>query len=784
MTLQDGYDHVCQIHGTGPNNPKAMFIGIAPGKVEATKTFEVFTGPAGKFLTATLKALNIERESCFLTNLICWWEDSPTEREIDICWSRLQNEIQTVNPHIIILLGRIVSDRFLGKRGTKSLWKRGHLYWLNNRWYLPTYHPAAFLHADSKIDVADFVRDLQKIELAPEKPLDVDYVVAESAEEANAIVWSISGFNYIDVETSYDGLDFVYPKEGLVGTDDSKMLCFSITNERGTWVIPGKFIGSLKPGWASRDNVSWGMHLGMFDKAQFKRLVGENIYISEDSLLQSYSLDERGGQALENDRAVGIHGLKGLASEYFGADDYEVDVLKADANTLHKYNAHDTFYGYKLVELNKPRQIKDNVREMYETILIPGANVLSEIQSYGVKIDKAELYRQGAKWTERWLIHHEWLTAEAYKLGWKGEPINPGSWQQLQLFLFNICMLPPHPIFKKSTRKEVIEWLADKGFEWCRRLITWRGIDHILSNYIVGVENQLKYDGKIHPQPVMHGTRSGRLAYKNPAVNTIPHYGVDPELAEVRLMYVANDEHDDEEMVLLEADLKQAELWAVGYLSEDDVLLHELTYDDAHAITAEQAFNITRDHELFKSYRELGKLFNFGTLYNRTAEGYAKNPFQGRKPPKGLEDYKLTIGQAKRIMTKQMERWPKVREWQKSQTYEALHTGEQVTRNGRKRRYWYPTFKTVNQSVNLGPQTLGHDYLFDAMQKVHHEFNRVGFGHVLFEVHDALLTEVPKRRLDDCMEIVHKYMTEPKFGFGGIPCDMAVGPNWHDVKKV
>lgn len=768
--------HACTMRGDGPADADVMCIGIAPEKDEALRTHKPFTGPSGKLLDGTLAAVGYSREKTYCTNLICWWKDAPTAEEIDVCWPELQQEIQQVNPKIIVCLGKIVSDRLLGEKK----WKRGHLYWRNERWILPTYHPAAFLRKSEafKLDIADFARDLSKLTIYPEKPYDVNFVVAESEEEASAILWSLHGFCYIDIEASYDGLPFAYPDRNLVGNSDSKLLCFSVTNDRGTWVIPGEFISGIRRGWGSRENVKWGMHLGLYDKAQLRRLLGEELQLAEDSLLMSYSLDERGGKNQENDRAVGIHGLKGLSAEFLGADDYDVNVLKADAKTLHEYNAKDTFYGYKLVELFKPKQEADNVREMYERILIPGANVLSEIQAYGVAIDKGELFRQGAKWTEKWVELNEQLLQEARDYGWRdAEDINLGSWQQLQKFLFKICFFDPHPEWGRSTRKEVIEWLAPQ-FPWCEKLLEWRGVDHIIGSYIAGVEDDLKYDGRIHPQPVQHGTRSGRLAYHKPPIQTIPKHGVDPELAEVRRFFVAG-----ENRVLIEADLKQAELWACGYLSGDDVLLNELSHGDAHAITAIETFEITTEHELFKSYREIGKLFNFGTLYNRTADGYARNPFQGRKPPKGLENYKLTKAEAQRIINRQMARWPKVDAWKRQQIKTALTMGEQVTHNGRKRRYWLPDFKTVNQSINLGPQTLAHDYLFDSLTKLHWALAEYD-AHVLYEIHDALIIDCPKPYIDEVVSLVKRIMTEPKFGLGGIPCDISIGENWLDMEAV
>lgn len=771
-----GITHDCYAEGVvgiGNTPSEVLCIGIAPGRDEFKHSRKPFTGPAGKLLDGTLKAVGWSREKCFLTNIHCLWNDEPSEEEIALCAPRLNAEIEAANPKLIVLLGSIVSKHFLGK------YRRGHLYYRDNRWWLPTIHPAAYLHDGAyKLDVADFARDIGKIPLVARwdarhaaQMADPVYRVVESVEEAHGVLWSLVGPTAIDIETSYDSLEFMYPDENLVGTDDSKILCFSVTNERGCWEIPGKFIAGIRKGWGSREQVEWIAHGGLFDVAQFRRLLGEELKLSEDTLLMSYSLDERGGDAEENDHPVGIHGLKDLANEFLGAPDYDIKVLKATDIELHPYNVKDSYYTYELYKLFKERQEADNVRRMYQNILIPGANVLSEIQAHGVSIDYNILKKFGAKWAEQWLELYEKLQEEC-------GGINMNSPKQVADYLFNTLKLYPHPVFGRSTRKEVMAYYAERDVEWCQTLLDWRQVDHMLNTYVVGVEDDIKYDGRLHPMPVLHGTRSGRLSYKKPPIQTIPKHGVDPEMAELRRMFVA-----EEGKILIEADLKQAELWSVAYLSGDENMLEALASGDAHAATAKEVWGIDESHPHWSAYRELGKMFNFGTLFNRTAKGYAKNMFQGRKPPPGLEGFSWTVPQAQKFINKWYSKYPKIQRWQKEQIKEAFQTGENITPTERKRRYWLPNFKTVNQSVNIGPQSLAHDYLFNSLIQLH-PLLREYDAYIWFEIHDALIIEADKNYLDESVNLIRRIMTEPKFGFGGIPVDIAIGVNWYDVKKI
>lgn len=786
--LQYDLNHDCfadnGVTGSGPSHCDVMGIGIAPSRTEWEKTREPFTGPAGQLLRGTITATKADISNIFLTNVHCQWNDTPTPEEIAQCWPRLQQEIEHVNPCFIVLFGEIVKDWFQPILGIKKM-KRGHLYYQDGRWYMYTYHPAAFTYKHVKLDIADFARDIGKIKTCQnwrdKKPPEYEYEVFETAEKASDFLWSLKGLNVIDIESSYDGKTFVYPDNGmLVGNEDSKLLCFSIANPTdGIKVIPGWLIKGLRKGWGARPEVDWAGHLVSFDANKLWLLLDEELTIKEDSLLQSYSLDERGAANEEDERAVGPHGLKLLSSEFLGCEEYNINVLQAKADEAHKYNAYDVGNTLGLINYFTPLQIEDNVRHMYESILIPGVKVLSESQAYGCHVNLEALYALGAKWSARWLELHALLQDEALELGWdRKEAINLGSWQQLSHLLFDVIKHKPHPFFGFSTKKEVMLDFAE-DVPWCKTLLEWRALDHMLNAYVVGIEDDIKYDGRLHPEPVLHGTRSGRLSYHKPPIQTIPKHGVDEELAVIRSLFDATSN----DYVIIEADLRQAELWATAYLSGDETFLASLVSGDAHGATARDMFNTDETNPQWKLLRELGKMFNFGTLYNRQAKSYSENMWQGRRAPKGLENVHWTKRQAQVFIDNWFEKRPKVKEWQKEEQRKAFREGEQQTITGRKRRYWLTNYKTVNQAVNIGPQSVAHDFLFDSFRKLHYllaEFD----AHVLFEVHDSLLIEANKKWLPQTMQLIQHVMTEPKFNLGGIPCDIAVGANWHEVKKV
>jgi len=97
--------------GSGDPNAKVMFIGEAPGRIEDMKG-EPFVGEAGDLLDKVLFKLGLEREMFYITN--CFKCRPPNnklpgireQREwFDCCWPYLEQEIQDVDPSVIVLLG-------------------------------------------------------------------------------------------------------------------------------------------------------------------------------------------------------------------------------------------------------------------------------------------------------------------------------------------------------------------------------------------------------------------------------------------------------------------------------------------------------------------------------------------------------------------------------------------------------------------------------------------------------------------------------------------------------
>ena len=115
--------------GEGPPGADIMLIGQNPG-AEEDKQGRPFVGRSGKYLNKVLAENNIKRETLFITSVVKYktpGNRKPTKKEIEDCLPLLIEQIKSIKPKLIVLMG-------------EAAWQTPRLEGVQ---YMETYHPAA-----------------------------------------------------------------------------------------------------------------------------------------------------------------------------------------------------------------------------------------------------------------------------------------------------------------------------------------------------------------------------------------------------------------------------------------------------------------------------------------------------------------------------------------------------------------------------------------------------------------------------------------------------------------
>jgi DNA polymerase len=140
-------------------NPTAplMVLGEGPGAQEDEQG-KPFVGRSGQLLDRMLESVGIDsNRDAYVCNIVkCRPPENrkPTALEMAACKPWLDQQIQLVNPAVILLVGATAVEGLLGIKGgitkLRGQWRRGEGGSLEGRWLMPIFHPSYLLRNASK----------------------------------------------------------------------------------------------------------------------------------------------------------------------------------------------------------------------------------------------------------------------------------------------------------------------------------------------------------------------------------------------------------------------------------------------------------------------------------------------------------------------------------------------------------------------------------------------------------------------------------------------------------
>ena len=142
------------------------------------------------------------------------------------------------------------------------------------------------------------------------------------------------------------------------------------------------------------------------------------------------------------------------------------------------------------------------------------------------------------------------------------------------------------------------------------KILEYRQITKLQSTYVLGLQDYILEDGKIHTRYVQDLTQTGRLSSVDPNLQNIPVRLEQGRL--IRKAFVPSTE----DAVLLSSDYSQIELCVLAHISGDEHLIAAFKEGaEIHISTAMRVFGIEKPEDVTPNDRRNAKAVNFGIVY-------------------------------------------------------------------------------------------------------------------------------------------------------------------------
>lgn len=508
--------------------------------------------------------------------------------------------------------------------------------------------------------------------------------------------------------------------------------------------------------------------------------------------------------------------MKKLSRSWLGAPYYEQELKKylpsKDTSyariplpILAKYNARDSLYTAKLYPTLSKVCRENGTYEYAHKLLMPAQLLFGKIESHGMRLDMSHAADIEEEWVPRIKTAEAAMKEYAEGFGFTvdkcreakaartGKPVpadkvkdqsfNVRSTDHLSYLCHDVLRMRKGETSPRSCDASFMK--ENEGHEFIELLKEHRRLDHLHKAFVVGIVDDMKADGRIHPQH-MFGAVTGRLTCYNPPMQTLPHHSIDAALAAlVRRLFLP-----DEGCLFVNADYSQQELRVAAYLSQDPVFIADVKRGSFHKYGAAGIFH-KEPKDVTGLEKFLFKFIIFGLMYGGTAyalagavnAGLAGQGFTERVTPEEVQVYINGI----------LSRFSVYSAWRNEQMDIAVETGVLRTPLGRMRRWDLISPDLVDdirkQASNFGTQSVASDLCTYGAIRLQEFFERENVGHVHALVHDAIPSSVRESESKWVLPEMKRIMVESAYELLpdlNVPLDAAfeVGPNYGDVEEI
>ena len=494
-------------------------------------------------------------------------------------------------------------------------------------------------------------------------------------------------------------------------------------------------------------------------------LMWQDIYINNvtfDLLLAAYLIDSHYGK----------EEFKYIVSN-FNYDDIEYDELiygkgakkglPSDENIYMRHIVSKARAIYLLKEelINKLKE--EDQLHLLNDLELPLANVLAKMEFRGLNVDFDELNKLKQDLEQRISLLVEQIQDLA------GKKFNVASPKQLGEILFDELKLP-YAVKNKtgySTNADILKKLVNHH-PIIPLILEFRELNKLYTTYILGIENVIHEDKKVHTIFKQALTTTGRLSSVEPNLQNIPIKT--EEGRQIRKMFIPENNK-----YFLGADYSQIELRVLADVANVAELQEAFNNKrDIHSETARKIFNI--ENEIDSEQRRAAKAVNFGIIYGMGAWSLA-------------EDLNIDPKEAQNFIDKYLLVFPEIKKYMEDIVEFAQKNGYVETLINRRR--YIPELKSrvymqrefgKRTALNAPIQGTAADIIKIAMIKLDQFIEENNYqSKLLLQVHDELILEVPKEELEIMEKKVPEIMKNAFKLKVELDTSCEIGKTWYEI---
>ena len=495
---------------------------------------------------------------------------------------------------------------------------------------------------------------------------------------------------------------------------------------------------------------------------------GIDVTPVDDTMILSYVLEgAKHGHGMDELSLLYLDHQTIKFKDVAGSGKSQVTFDRVPLDKALNYAAEDADITRRLFQVLKPRLVTDQVTTIYETLERPLIYVLRDMETTGIRVDSAFLKTLSADFARRLGD----LEIAIHKLA--GKEFNIGSPKQLGEVLFEEMGLTGGKKTKTGaygTGADVLEGLAAEGHELPEQVLAWRQLAKLKSTYTDTLVDQINPEtGRVHTNYGQAIASTGRLSSNDPNLQNIPIRT--EEGRKIRQAFIPSEGH-----VLVSADYSQIELRLLAHVADIDALKRAF-HDgmDIHALTASQVFGVPVEG-MDPMIRRQAKAINFGIIYGISAFGLARQ-------------LSISRGEASDYIQAYFEKYPGIRDFMEHAKETAREKGYVTTLYGRK--CFVPGINDKNPNrrnfmeraaINAPIQGGAADIIKRAMIQLPRALKTSKLSaKMLLQVHDELIFDVPKKELEDTVEVVKNIMERAADLSVPIVVDTGHGKNWDEA---